>query len=120
MNNSMSFLMMIFALGCGVAMAVEYKVGDEAGWTMKADYTQWAAGKKFHIGDILVFEYNKEMHDVRRVGKEGFDKCNPEDIRDQYKTGNDKVELETAGPVFFICGTPGHCEAGQKLSIEVE
>lgn len=45
--------MMIFALGCGVAMAVEYKVGDEAGWTMKADYTQWAAGKKFHIGDIL-------------------------------------------------------------------
>ncbi|KAJ0052268.1 hypothetical protein Pint_03324 [Pistacia integerrima] len=55
MNNSMSFLMMILTLGCGVAMAVEYKVGDEPGWTRKVpvDYYQWVSGKIFYVGDAL-------------------------------------------------------------------
>lgn len=51
----MSLLIMLLAFGCGVAMAMEYKVGDNNGWTIEApiNCSQWASDKTFFIGDIL-------------------------------------------------------------------
>lgn len=39
----------------GAAMAATYTVGDDAGWTIQGhiDYSKWAEGKQFHVGDTL-------------------------------------------------------------------
>lgn len=38
-----------------IAMATEYIVGDENGWTNdgSVDYEAWAKGKMFNVGDLL-------------------------------------------------------------------
>ncbi|KAF2313181.1 hypothetical protein GH714_009645 [Hevea brasiliensis] len=48
-------------------LATEFVVGDETGWTTNFDYQAWAQGKKFHVGDKLVFRYPPETHNVLRV-----------------------------------------------------
>ena len=36
-----------------VAMATEFTVGDDQGWTINFDYEAWAKDKVFHVGDKL-------------------------------------------------------------------
>lgn len=36
-----------------VAMATEFIVGDNKGWTIDFDYGAWAQGKTFYVGDTL-------------------------------------------------------------------
>ena len=36
-----------------VAMAAEFTVGDDQGWTKGFDYQAWAKGKTFLVGDTL-------------------------------------------------------------------
>ncbi|XP_031263766.1 mavicyanin-like [Pistacia vera] len=120
--NSMGLVMMILALYCGVAIAAEYKVGDEPGWTRKVpvDYYEWASDKNFYIGDTLFFQYNTPTHDVMKVTAKNLKQCNTRNPIAVYRTGADKIELRRAGHYFFICSTPGHCQAGQKLSVVVD
>lgn len=35
------------------SLATVYTVGDSAGWTLGVDYTTWASGKTFNVGDSL-------------------------------------------------------------------
>ncbi|KAF8650540.1 hypothetical protein HU200_063914 [Digitaria exilis] len=98
-----------------------YHVGDAAGWTHNVDYGQWLAGKTFHAGDMLVFKYNATYHDVAWVSKGGYRHCvvSPKGGRAPvYRTGNDTVRLPS-GTHYFICGSPGHCQAGMKLAVKV-
>lgn len=37
----------------GIAYATDYIVGDDLGWTVGFDYSQWAKDKKFSVGDTL-------------------------------------------------------------------
>jgi len=34
-------------------------------------------------------------------------------------TGNDSIKITNYGHHFFVCGVPGHCQAGQKVDINV-
>ena len=36
-----------------VAMATEFTVGDDSGWTIDFDYQAWAQDKVFRVGDKL-------------------------------------------------------------------
>ena len=36
-----------------VAMATEFTVGDDQGWTINFNYEAWAKDKVFHVGDKL-------------------------------------------------------------------
>ena len=36
-----------------VAMATEFTVGDDSGWTINFDYNAWAKDKVFRVGDNL-------------------------------------------------------------------
>ena len=36
-----------------VAIATDHIVGDDKGWTVNFDYTQWAQDKVFRVGDNL-------------------------------------------------------------------
>ncbi|KAJ6955393.1 mavicyanin-like [Populus alba x Populus x berolinensis] len=106
---------------CGVSMATVYQIGDSAGWTSmgQVDYQDWAASKNFHGGDTLVFNYNYQFHNVKQVTHQGFESCNATSPIATYTNGSDTVTLEKLGHFYFICGYPGHCQAGQKIDILV-
>uniref|UniRef100_A0A1D1YMT8 Mavicyanin n=1 Tax=Anthurium amnicola TaxID=1678845 RepID=A0A1D1YMT8_9ARAE len=117
------FLFLVAALACTAApsAAAVYRVGDSAGWTVtkNMNYTAWAASKTFRVGDAVVFEYNKRLHDVVEVSKSDYRSCNPRSPVATHATGNDSVTLGRAGHRFFLCGVPGHCALGQKVHIRV-
>lgn len=43
----------IIAIVAPSALAKEFVVGDDKGWTVNFDYQTWAAGKDFRVGDKL-------------------------------------------------------------------
>ncbi|XP_023548211.1 mavicyanin-like [Cucurbita pepo subsp. pepo] len=104
------------------AVAAVYKVGDAAGWTTigGVDYKQWAATKTFQPGDVIVFEYNAKFHNVMRVTHGMYKSCNVSDPIETHSSGNDTITIQTRGHHFFLCGVPGHCQAGQKVDINVQ
>ncbi|XWS19114.1 hypothetical protein CRYUN_Cryun32bG0103800 [Craigia yunnanensis] len=121
-KRAVLFLMIIMVGICGLSMAAVYNVGDSAGWTVLGgglDYQDWAATKKFFVGDILVFEYNNQFHNVTQVNVQDFKSCNPESLIIGYGKGSDAITLASSGEYYFLCGHPGHCQAGQKLHITV-
>ncbi|KAE9605311.1 hypothetical protein Lal_00025480 [Lupinus albus] len=103
--------------------AVTYTVGDNIGWTVPNDgasaYVTWASSKNFKVGDILVFNYQKNAHNVEEVTKEKYDSCNHVSSLSIYRNTPKRVTLNKSGPHYFICGVPGHCSVGQKLAINV-
>ena len=109
------------AMWAGMAAAAVYEVGDKAGWTIMGNpnYGAWAASKKFHLHDTVVFTYNKQFHNVMEVGKSDYKNCSATKPIATWSTGNDTVVLNTTGHRYFICGFPGHCGIGQKVDIRV-
>ncbi|KAK3190020.1 hypothetical protein Dsin_029581 [Dipteronia sinensis] len=104
-----------------ISSAAVYKVGDSAGWTTigNVDYKMWAATKTFQVGDIIHFEYNSQFHNVMRVTHPMYRACNGSAPLATYTTGNDSITITARGHHFFFCGVPGHCQAGQKVDINV-
>ncbi|KAL6856028.1 hypothetical protein ACP4OV_018830 [Aristida adscensionis] len=105
----------------GLAAAAVYEVGDATGWTVMGNpnYAAWAASKKFHLGDTVVFKYSKQFHNVLAVSKADYKNCDATKPTATWSTGNDSVVLNTTGNHYFLCGFPGHCAAGQKVDIRV-
>ncbi|GJY59078.1 putative cupredoxin [Tanacetum coccineum] len=101
-------------------MAAEYVVGGDSGWTTDYNYTAWAQGKVFYVGDKLVFNYPKDAHDVYKVDAASFASCTVPPGTG-LTSGNDVVTLMTSGKKWYICGVGNHCaERLQKLVINVE
>ncbi|GAB2295164.1 hypothetical protein Dimus_029338 [Dionaea muscipula] len=98
-----------------------YKVGDSVGWTTigNFDYRQWAATKTFHVGDIILFEYHPQFHNVMQVSHHAYRTCNASSPIATYTTGNDSITITKHGHHFFLCGVPGHCQSGQNVDINV-
>ncbi|XP_025014313.1 blue copper protein 1a [Ricinus communis] len=95
-----------------VAMATDFLVGDDKGWTVGVNCTEWSNGKAFYAGDRLVF-LQCSPHNVYRVNGTSFKECNPSGIL--MNSGNDTVILDLPGKKWFICGVSSRCEVGQKL-----
>ncbi|XWS08994.1 hypothetical protein CRYUN_Cryun40dG0047800 [Craigia yunnanensis] len=114
-------LLVVMAALLQLSHATVYKVGDSAAWTIigNIDYKQWAASKTFQVGDIILFEYNAQFHNVMRVTHQMYRACNASAPLATYTTGNDSINITTKGHHFFFCGIPGHCQAGQKVDINV-
>ncbi|KAL6335932.1 hypothetical protein AAG906_003557 [Vitis piasezkii] len=104
-----------------VAMAAEFTVGDEKGWTINFDYETWAKGKTFLVGDTLVFKYTQGNHNVFKVnGTTAFRDCTIPPLNEALTTGNDTITLAVPGDKWYICGVNDHCaNYGQKLAITV-
>ncbi|CAL0307116.1 unnamed protein product [Lupinus luteus] len=103
---------------------VTYTVGDTIGWTIPTGgasvYVTWASNKNFKVGDILVFNYQINTHNVEEVTKEKYDSCSSVSPIAAYNSAPPvRVTLNKSGPHYFICGYTGHCSAGQKLAINV-
>lgn len=54
-----------------------------------------------------------------RVTHAMYKSCNSSTPLATYTTGNDSITITTRGHHFFFCGVPGHCQAGQKVDINV-
>ncbi|KAI3455316.1 hypothetical protein Pfo_011979 [Paulownia fortunei] len=94
-------------LHCAAAQTV-YVVGDGLGWDIppnsSVSYSNWASGKTFMVGDILVFNFVTNQHDVLRVPQASYDAC---------------TQDNAIGNHHYICTFGRHCEFGQKLAITV-
>ena len=55
MASSTQFMLvaMVAVVLPSVAMATQYMVGGDSGWTVNYDYVGWANGKTFYVGDTL-------------------------------------------------------------------
>ncbi|CAN8258979.1 unnamed protein product [Cochlearia groenlandica] len=98
---------------------LEHIVGDRTGWELLINYTNWSQGRKFHVGDVLVFNYNNDQHNVMEVNSTAYADCERDGYISLYTNGNDSVTISQPGEHWFICGVGDHCEIGQKLSINV-
>ena len=114
-------IVMIMAVGFHVSHGAVHRVGDSTGWTTLGnyDYKKWAASKTFHVGDTILFVYHPQVHNVMQVTHPEYQACNVSTPIVTYTTGNDSITITTRGHHFFLCGVPGHCQAGQKVDINV-
>ncbi|XP_060180905.1 mavicyanin-like [Lycium barbarum] len=119
-KKTMLLFLMVLVL-CVVSMGEVYKVGDSPGWTDIGhfDYKSWSASKNFRVGDSIVFEYNKQFHNVVRVTHKNFNACNATTTYATFNSGNDTFVIRKPGHFYFISSFPGHCQNGQKVDIRV-
>ncbi|PIN18290.1 hypothetical protein CDL12_09049 [Handroanthus impetiginosus] len=118
---SRAFLIAIFiAVAIAPTLAADHKVGGDAGWNPGVNYTEWATGKDFHVGDTLMFVYTYGLHNVWKVNQTDFQQCvNSNASQVPLVTGNDRISLNSSGKKWYICGVPEHCAKGMKLVINV-
>ncbi|KAI3864012.1 hypothetical protein MKW98_031604 [Papaver atlanticum] len=104
-----------------VSMATVYKVGDEPGWTTmgNVDYQKWSSSKTFRVGDVILFTYNTQYHNVMQVTHPEYQACNATAPLKTFTTGNDSITITRNGHYYYLCGIPGHCQSGQKVDIRV-
>ncbi|WOK91821.1 hypothetical protein Cni_G00512 [Canna indica] len=121
MTTAMALLVVLLAAGVGLSEGAVYKVGDSIGWTIMGspNYTAWTVSKNFQVGDTIVFEYNKNFHNVLEVSKADYSACNAASPIATYTSGNDSITLKSKGHRFFICGFTGHCSGGQKVDVRL-
>ncbi|KAJ4721287.1 blue copper protein-like [Melia azedarach] len=119
-SNLLATLSIVLIVLPTVAMATEYIVGDQAGWTVNFDYQAWAKDKVFRVGDKLVFKYAAGAHNVFKVNGTAFQNCEKPPLNEALTSGDDTIVLATPGRKWYICGVAMHCKlAGQKLAITV-
>ncbi|THU52183.1 hypothetical protein C4D60_Mb10t01310 [Musa balbisiana] len=99
--------------------ATDYSVGDSSGWGLNVDYTTWISGKSFFVGDNLVFKYTASQHNVEKVNAAAFNTCSSSSPISSDNSGETKINLDTSGKHYFICGISNHCIQGMKLEVDV-
>ncbi|KAL5058968.1 hypothetical protein RYX36_030572 [Vicia faba] len=102
-----------------MAVAKDFVVGDEKGWTLGVDYQAWAANKVFRLGDTLTFMYDGDKDNVVRVSGSDFQSCSFPSTAPVLRSGHDTIVLTTYGRRWYISGFTNHCKLGQKLVITV-
>ena len=65
------------------------------------------------------FSYPSEIHNVVQVTPAAYASCSAARPLKVYSNGNSLVRLSRRGTYYFICGIPGHCDAGMKMKVTV-
>ncbi|CAF2154385.1 hypothetical protein HID58_003125 [Brassica napus] len=94
-------------------------VGDSSGWELYTNYTNRTQGREFHVGDVLVLNYNRDQHNVMQVNSTAYVYCGRDNYISLFNKGNDSIVISEVGEHWFICAVDGHCENGQKLLIKI-
>ncbi|KAK2415839.1 blue copper protein 1a [Trifolium repens] len=95
------------------ALATNHIVGEDNGWTVDVNYTQWASETVFRVGDNLVFNYDPSRHNVFKVNGTLFQSCTFPPANEALSTGKDIIQLKTEGRKWYVCGIANHCSARQ-------
>ncbi|GAV72648.1 Cu_bind_like domain-containing protein [Cephalotus follicularis] len=98
--------------------ATTYTVGDNSGWDVSTDLETWPQGKKFYVGDALLFQYSS-IYSVCEVTRENYDSCNTSNVIATYTDGNTTIPLSKPGEMYFVCGEELYCLGGMKLQVNV-
>ncbi|KAI8545496.1 hypothetical protein RHMOL_Rhmol07G0044200 [Rhododendron molle] len=114
MTMAMAALLLLVLLAVPAVHSVQTNIP----WNEGINYQNWAAGKTFTVGDTLVFVYTTN-HEVDIVDESDYTSCNSGNALYSYSGGQTTITLATPGPMYFLCPTIGHCQAGMKLSITV-
>ncbi|KAH8506352.1 hypothetical protein H0E87_013251 [Populus deltoides] len=123
-------LNMVFLAAIAIAALIQtslaqttHTVGDTTGWAIPtgdlAFYSSWAANQTFNVGEILVFNFMANAHDVAKVTKADYDACTSSSPISLVETSPARINLDASGEHYFICNFTGHCSAGQKMMINV-
>ncbi|KAJ8574073.1 hypothetical protein K7X08_010584 [Anisodus acutangulus] len=118
-GKAMLVMLVVIMAALVSTKAAVYQVGDSNGWTFNYNYDTWAFFKNFQVGDILVFNYNPQLHNVRQVDIIDYNSCTDNNPLASYNSGSDSVALETPGDYYFLSGVPGDCVAGLKFHIRI-
>ncbi|XP_073007886.1 umecyanin-like isoform X2 [Typha latifolia] len=125
MAETHNLLFHLALLGCLLMASEAFKdhiVGGGKGWRLpqnKTFYNEWSQSKSFILGDKLVFLFRSGANNLLEVSKEDFDACTQNNVIQRYHNGPTILELTEIGEHYYYCGVGIHCEAGQKLSINV-
>ncbi|KAI4966769.1 hypothetical protein ZWY2020_036026 [Hordeum vulgare] len=100
------------------AAATSFTVGGKSGWTIGVDYTTWASGNTFKVGDSLVFNYAKAAHGGggergRSPSVRGGQRARLRRQRRDHRSPQDRRQA------LLICTITGHCAGGMKLEVTV-
>ncbi|CAH2072690.1 unnamed protein product [Thlaspi arvense] len=101
--------------------AKKYVVGDNKSWKPNINYTIWAQGKHFYLGDWLYFVYDRNQHNLLEVNKRDYERCiSDHPIRNWTRgAGRDVVTLNVTKHYYLLDGRGG-CYGGMKLTVKVE
>merc|ERR1739840_50388 len=66
-----------------------------------------------------VFPFRSGVYNIMEVSEEDFYNCTQKNVSNWYPKGPTIIELTEPGKHYYYCGVGRHCEAGQKLSIDV-
>ncbi|KAK9292232.1 hypothetical protein L1049_020195 [Liquidambar formosana] len=120
MANLQALVHALVLLGLALSCtATTYTVGDNSGWDISSDLESWPVGKKFVVGDVLLFQYSSS-NSVNEVTKENFDGCNTTKYLQTWTNGNSSVPLTTPGMIYFVSGNQLYCLGGMKLQVNVQ
>ena len=73
----------------------------------------------FFCSFLVVFKYSG-LHSVVELGSEAaYKSCDLGTPVNSLSSGNDVVKLSKTGTRYFACGTPGHCQSGMKVKVNV-
>ncbi|CAH8257920.1 unnamed protein product [Arabidopsis lyrata] len=114
LSTLVGFLVIIFFNVFAPASSASHPVE----WSLGKDYSSLATGKSFAVGDTIVFNYGAG-HTVDEVSESDYKSCTLGNAISSDSSGTTSIALKTSGPHYFICGIPGHCTGGMKLSVTV-
>ncbi|KAI3771677.1 hypothetical protein L6452_02844 [Arctium lappa] len=126
-KSKMNMLMLM----CVVVASMEFHgstaqtthiVGNDFGWDVPQNsdfYVTWALHQKFHVNDVLFFNFPIGVHTVAEVTKEAYNKCDDRNPISLATTGPANVTINTVGDHFYICTIGPHCKLFLKLAIRV-
>ncbi|KAG6412789.1 hypothetical protein SASPL_125477 [Salvia splendens] len=109
-------------LNLPLSRCTEFDVGELRGWAVPPSndtdlYDNWASEKRFKVDDTIRFKYKKDS--VMEVKKGDYKECNSSRPNFFSNTGNTIYTLNRTGFFYFISGSTGHCEMGQRMIVWV-
>ncbi|KAK9672687.1 hypothetical protein RND81_12G117500 [Saponaria officinalis] len=97
-----------------------YIVGDTSGWDISSDLDSWESGKRFVVGDVLMFQYSSSSNSVCQLTEAEYEKCDTSNALLRSTSGNTTFTLNKPGEMYFACCSRLYCLGGMKVHVHVE
>ncbi|GER26718.1 early nodulin-like protein 12 [Striga asiatica] len=111
-------LMMIFQFQLGhgiwVPPVTTWTVGGDKGWTSAGAVTSWNDGKKFYVGDTLVFKDPKSDGVYMVSAGHDYENC----VTQNGNQINGQIKLSEVRKYYFISGYKSDCSSGMKITVD--
>ncbi|XP_064975001.1 early nodulin-like protein 18 [Musa acuminata AAA Group] len=91
----------------------------DCGLVVRPDGLHWGLHLLRWRKGWLVFRYKKGEDSVLVVSKQDYDACDVSKPIQKLDGGDSVFKFDRSGPFYFISGTPGNCQRGQKLVVVV-